>query len=192
MVVASAGPVCTSIQTDNHARTPSLSFYRPDALPAAQPTASKQWRHENLLINSSKYRRACTKQHLGPVVISAWVKMNTINVVVSMIHHYCRPWTTSTKMPSSHKNISLSSSVPLQIYTWIIISQLLQSPHNLPVDSNILLLFLTPVRNSQGMKKYAMQFKKVQKSRWNEPYSSSSFIKQSCSKTALHLLLLLL
>jgi len=33
--------VCTSLQTDNHASTPQISFYRPDALPAAQPTASK-------------------------------------------------------------------------------------------------------------------------------------------------------
>ena len=33
--------VCTSLQTDNHASTPPLVFYRPDALPAAQPTASK-------------------------------------------------------------------------------------------------------------------------------------------------------
>jgi len=33
--------VCTSLQTDNHANTPPLSFFRPDALPAAQPTASK-------------------------------------------------------------------------------------------------------------------------------------------------------
>ena len=33
--------VCPSLQTDNHASTPLLSFYRPDALPAAQPTASK-------------------------------------------------------------------------------------------------------------------------------------------------------
>jgi len=33
--------VCTSLRTDNHASTPSLSFYRPDALPAAQPRASK-------------------------------------------------------------------------------------------------------------------------------------------------------
>jgi len=33
--------VCTSLQTDNHASTPPLSFYRPDALPAAQPKASK-------------------------------------------------------------------------------------------------------------------------------------------------------
>jgi len=33
--------VSTSLQTDNHASTPPLSFYRPNALPAAQPTASK-------------------------------------------------------------------------------------------------------------------------------------------------------
>jgi len=34
--------VCTLLQTDNHASTPPLRvFYRPDALPAAQPTASK-------------------------------------------------------------------------------------------------------------------------------------------------------
>jgi len=34
--------VSTSLQTDNHDSNPPLSFfYRPDALPAAQPTASK-------------------------------------------------------------------------------------------------------------------------------------------------------
>jgi len=32
---------CTSLQTDNNASTPVFMFYRPDALPAAQPTASK-------------------------------------------------------------------------------------------------------------------------------------------------------
>ena len=38
--------VCTSLQTDSHASTSLLSFlYRPDALPAAQPTASKHWRY---------------------------------------------------------------------------------------------------------------------------------------------------
>jgi len=34
--------ICTSLQTNNHASTPPLSFYRPDALPVTQPTASKQ------------------------------------------------------------------------------------------------------------------------------------------------------
>ena len=33
--------VCTLLQIDNHASTPPYSFYRPDALPADQPTASK-------------------------------------------------------------------------------------------------------------------------------------------------------
>jgi len=33
--------ICTSLQTDNHASTPPLSFYRPDARSDAQPTASK-------------------------------------------------------------------------------------------------------------------------------------------------------
>jgi len=33
--------ICTSPQTDNHTSTPPLSFYRLDALPATQPTASK-------------------------------------------------------------------------------------------------------------------------------------------------------
>jgi len=37
--------VCISPETDNHASTPPLKFfYRPDALPAAQPTASKHCR----------------------------------------------------------------------------------------------------------------------------------------------------
>ena len=40
--------VCTSLQTDNHASTPPLSFYRPDVLPAAQPTASKHCRQKAL------------------------------------------------------------------------------------------------------------------------------------------------
>jgi len=34
---------CTSLQTDNHTNTLSVNFYRPDALPDAQPTASKHW-----------------------------------------------------------------------------------------------------------------------------------------------------
>ena len=36
--------ICTSLQTDNHVSTSPLIFYRPDALPVAQPTASKHWR----------------------------------------------------------------------------------------------------------------------------------------------------
>ena len=33
--------ICTSLQTDNHINTSPLNFYRPGALPDAQPTVSK-------------------------------------------------------------------------------------------------------------------------------------------------------
>jgi len=33
--------IYTSLHTDNHTKTQSLSFYRPDALPGTQPTTSK-------------------------------------------------------------------------------------------------------------------------------------------------------
>ena len=51
--------VSTSLQTDNHTSTPPL-FYRPDALPAAQPTASKHWRHARW----SNSRRRQVKQNM--------------------------------------------------------------------------------------------------------------------------------
>ena len=41
--------ICTSLQTDNDASTSPLSFYRPDALPATQPTVSKHWRIAGVL-----------------------------------------------------------------------------------------------------------------------------------------------
>jgi len=52
VTVASAGYVqiiCSSLQTDNHTSTLSLSFYRPDVLPDAQPTVSKHWRYVRAL-----------------------------------------------------------------------------------------------------------------------------------------------
>ena len=36
--------ICSSLQTYNRASTSRVRFYRPHALPAAQPTASKHWR----------------------------------------------------------------------------------------------------------------------------------------------------
>ena len=51
--------VCTSLQTDNHASTSLLKvFYRPDALPAAQPTSSKHWRHKQQTTSLEKFNAA--------------------------------------------------------------------------------------------------------------------------------------
>jgi len=57
--------VCTSLRTDNHASTPPLSFYRPDALPAAQPTASKHWRPtlQRLMIHKPVQSRSVELLH---------------------------------------------------------------------------------------------------------------------------------
>ena len=54
--------VCTSRQTDNHTSTPPLSFYRPDALPAAQPTVSKHWNLANLKTKYQTWMRNTTNQ----------------------------------------------------------------------------------------------------------------------------------
>ena len=53
--------ICKSapLQTDNHASTPPLIFYRPDALPAAQSTASKHWRHKHW--NNFSQNMLCVK-----------------------------------------------------------------------------------------------------------------------------------
>ena len=39
--------VCTLLRTDNDSTPPLKFFYRLDALPAAQPKASKHWRHKS-------------------------------------------------------------------------------------------------------------------------------------------------
>jgi len=53
VAVASAGLSANlhSPQIDNHASTLTLSFYRLDALSAAQPTASKHWRQKSITSN---------------------------------------------------------------------------------------------------------------------------------------------
>jgi len=46
--------ICKSAPHSRQITTPAPHcsvFYRPDALPAAQPTASKHWRHNNLIQN---------------------------------------------------------------------------------------------------------------------------------------------
>jgi len=57
-------------------QTASLSFYRPDALPAAQPTVSKHWRHNRhtthyselkvLHYNQCEHWRKMTQVYLAP------------------------------------------------------------------------------------------------------------------------------
>ena len=63
--------VCTSLQTDNHASTSPLSFFTGlDALPAAQPTASKHWRRMVTTMSSIKI----TEPIEMPFRIWTWVE----------------------------------------------------------------------------------------------------------------------
>ena len=70
--------VCTSLQTDNHTSTPPLSFYRPDALPAAQPTASKHWR-------SKHWRSNAYKTHAHIIILSQVYVMQSKNCMVPLL-----------------------------------------------------------------------------------------------------------
>jgi len=60
--------ICTSPQTDNHAGSPPFNFYRPYALPDAQPTASKHWRQKAL--KACRFSQiVCSSKHQN---YSAW------------------------------------------------------------------------------------------------------------------------
>ena len=94
--------VCTSLQTDKHASIPPLSFYRPDALPAAQPTASKHWRHSRYTI----YTKTCSPSG------ATWARRVTListSVALSQTPAYtARPW----------YGTSVSSGVT--VYGWVV------------------------------------------------------------------------
>ena len=62
--------ICTSLQSDNHASTPPLSFYRPDALPAAQPTASKHWRDMTTVSSKCGITKVIITSHYNVFVMN--------------------------------------------------------------------------------------------------------------------------
>ena len=64
--------VCTSLQTDSHASTPPLSFYRLDALPAAEPTVSKHYS-----VKALKALGSSTSTH----------KLHILNILISFTLH---------------------------------------------------------------------------------------------------------
>jgi len=69
--------ICTLLQTDNHASTSPLSFYRPDAPPAAQPTASKHWRQTKQSTECKAFKIMLNNLH--PMMLeSFWFTDNNI------------------------------------------------------------------------------------------------------------------
>ena len=62
--------ICTSLQTDNYESTSPLTFYRPDTLPAAQP--------------SVKTLKALTHIHIYTSEINRWIK-STLNILTYIL-----------------------------------------------------------------------------------------------------------
>jgi len=69
--------ICILPQTDNHASIPPLSFYRPDDLPAAQPTVSKHWMvfiESVLLCSTLKIFPGCKQAIVTAEQCCTWVE----------------------------------------------------------------------------------------------------------------------
>ena len=78
---------CHSIRTKQCPPPPSTIFYRPDALPAAQPTVSKHWRQ---LVHSD----------LGE---DARVLLSSVSCTVSVSQNYF--WTQTSKLWQPYKDM---------------------------------------------------------------------------------------
>jgi len=82
---------CTSLQIDYYASTSPLSFNRPDALPAAQSTASKHWRQE---LQKMNYRKeGCMNKN--------------VNMSVATVLHYSMALTQMPTVKLSYDIISI-------------------------------------------------------------------------------------
>ena len=85
--MASAGSVCTSLQTDNHASTPPLSFLQAGC-PSCHPTVSKHWRQKLYPKLWTKFLTVCqSSQHVINLVRQSWM-LSAINTHVFCV---CKP-----------------------------------------------------------------------------------------------------
>ena len=121
-------------QIDNHASISPLSFYRPDAFPATQPTASKHWRRSSIIPICFLHLLRSMASSLFK--IHAWQSFHTISVqpffglplclapstsysihffaqslssFCSTCPYHCNLFCCSTKIISSNPSLSLSS-----------------------------------------------------------------------------------
>ena len=78
--------ICQSALCSRQTTTPvphHSVFYRPDALPAAQPTASKHWRHKPCTNSWTNWDTASKQTHRGQSSqVLQWVQIGTIWQIV--------------------------------------------------------------------------------------------------------------
>ena len=96
--------ICTSLQTDNHASTSLLSFYRPNAFPATQPTAWKHWMQMfwNKRRKKINWWLAVTAVCAGCVVgISSCVPVSAVEGRLRGARHGLQVYFTPVSLPAS-------------------------------------------------------------------------------------------
>ena len=102
--------ICKSAPSFRQTASHHSVFYRSDALPAAQPTASKHWRHVNwdYICSSSKFRAFLAVSVSNALVMLCWLQVVTCRRTLTQprwrswinrwwrwwIHEYCSRWVT--------------------------------------------------------------------------------------------------
>ena len=91
-------------------------FYMPDALPAAQPTASKHWRLFSIFDNNAEILSISeTKFHNSSILVSLHLTFSSLNSVPSVLWHHLL----------GNKTISLLQSfLNFALHTWPILEWL--------------------------------------------------------------------
>ena len=98
--------VCTSLQTNNHASTPPLIFYRPDALPAAQPTASKHWRQYKE--NNSVLDICLLRRHICISCVVCYCYWFSLPLLFHCTYSVCSAYTALTGKLVGHASVITS------------------------------------------------------------------------------------
>ena len=131
--------VCTSLQTDNHASTHHSVFYRPDALPATQPTASKHWRdahHQpigvklcsatgcesctgditDIIMDVCTSCRCCSQADAVFSILSAWCQPDDACPAASCTWHWSHHWSESCSVAAAAADLLLPIAAALYCY----------------------------------------------------------------------------
>jgi len=98
--------ICTSLQT-NHTNIPSLNFYRPDALPDAQPTVSPMQKCLKRLrcrlvsrVGSHEHKDWCWMGvGIGATWRIWWINLRGGSDVACRYHYCCNVWCNSSSSP---------------------------------------------------------------------------------------------
>jgi len=116
------------LQTDNHSGIIPVNFYRPHALPGAQPTVSEHWRHSDLfvrkLLSKSHHTSNVLLQYLAKyltyfTVACGLVFGTTLFIGVGILWHCCQG-DHSPRHCEILKTYSLTASLPPML--WLLVS----------------------------------------------------------------------